>query len=817
MRALFMIPEKYLRAAAYTIVSIIFLVPIITSGNFYFPFITPRNFLFRIGVELLLVVYGLLIVQNKSYLPPKSKGLILFGLFAASLTIASIFGSDPRFSFWGNYERMDGLLSVFHLFLFLVMLRGIISTRLDWERLLSISLFIALVVALVGFSQFTQVNLLLESSGGERISSTLGNATYLASYLLLHLFVALYFLFKRFNGSEFRWLPTSFIVLDVVLLLLQGVALTRGVSGIIQQIFSNGLFVIVLIAFHVLGYAMLARSLAPHRPLLMRIIMGMSIALFLFLISITQTRGALVGLAAAFAALYVYSVFSRSVSVRAKLIATAVLVFAVAGLLVLFANKNAPVVQKTPILSKIASISISDPTTVTRLVTWKAALKGFSERPIFGWGIESFHAVFNKHFPPVIYTDEGTPLWFDRPHNLLIQYAVEGGVVAFILYLGFLAAIIIPLLKKRGGASHLMIACALIANVVQNFFVFDSINSYVPFYLLAGFSMFLTDPQRAIKGVAPMRRNAALGLVLGTAVLSIFAIVFLNLKPLRANYRYVQAYKMLTQDLRRSSISERTRQELNDIFDHDPYLGRNEILGVTSELMVGALQERRIADSQLAPVVDDLVVRYDRAREMKKDDARFNLLEMNLLLNAARLDLGYADKLISIGEQSLSLSPTRPHMYYVIGRARMMKRQYAEGLANFKKAVELAPHVYDSHWNLFAAYVTVGDKESAARELVTLRSFGDLLLIQYKRIASVYAAGRYFAESEEILKEAIGKFPNSAELYAALADVSLSEGKFDEARAAVAQAVKIDPSIKDQADAFLKELEEKERAQKASP
>ena len=60
------------------------------------------------------------------------------------------------------------------------------------------------------------------------------------------------------------------------------------------------------------------------------------------------------------------------------------------------------------------------------------AIKGFQERPILGWGQENFNYVFNKNYDPGMW---GQEQWFDRTHNVILDWLVAGGILGLLAYL----------------------------------------------------------------------------------------------------------------------------------------------------------------------------------------------------------------------------------------------------------------------------------------------------------------------------------------------------------------------------------------------
>jgi len=799
MKRFYLIDERILIRVIQTLAGLTFLVPLITSSGFYFPFIVPRNVVFRILVALMTFVYVALVAQNRSFLPKRHIVWLLFAAFVGSFTIASIFGNGFQWSFWSNFERMDGLITLYHLFAYLMILYATLRRKEYFHELLQISFIIAIVVSLVGLSQLVGVNLLLASSGGARISATLGNATYLAAYLLIHLFIGAYLFLNRREGANDAVMRYGLLAVDLIVTVFT-VLFGGGTDrvGMWSQIFSHPLLWGYLVALHLAIFVpVVVRGVAERvRKLCSALQYGLPLLMFLLLIGLTQTRGALVGFAMAVIAMTSMLLFRRGER-RAVRITSGLVILAIIGSGVfIVTNRDNPLIKRVDILEKIASISRDDGTVQTRLVSWEAGLKGFLDRPVFGWGLEQYQIIFNKYFPVVIYTDEGTPLWFDRPHNLLIQYLAEGGVITVLAYLAFVAIFVILMARhQKQKYTDVLFVGLIVAYLGQNLFVFDSINSYVPFYLMLAMMLHLLVREGDTSGAAQQQgQPGGLTSLSGWTVVGVTGVVMAALiwggsvRAVQTNRAFVEQYTSLTSQ----TAPQQIRSTLDDIFavlDAGPFLGRAELLGVVSEHAVNLLQQRTIPDTVMVSIVSDLTIRFDELRRTVRDDARVNLFQMNLLLNAAYLDTRYAQKLLTLSDETLPLSPTRPQLYYVTGRALMILGRYEEGIEIFKKAVALAPDIFDAQWNLFVAYLTLPDGQGlvdAEAVLAKLKEIRPFEIEQYARVASIFAQTKHFDQAEDILREVISVYADAevdirADLYLGLARLYALQDKKEEA------------------------------------
>src|SRR3989338_5007736 len=109
-------------------------------GDLFFPFITGKNFFFRMAVEILFALWATAAIFDKKYRPRPSP--IFWAVLATVgvLTLSTIFGENPYRSFWSNYERMEGLVGHLHLLAFFIVITSMFKEVFDWKKFFFISL-----------------------------------------------------------------------------------------------------------------------------------------------------------------------------------------------------------------------------------------------------------------------------------------------------------------------------------------------------------------------------------------------------------------------------------------------------------------------------------------------------------------------------------------------------------------------------------------------------------------------------------------------------------------------------------------------------
>src|SRR5579872_3075852 len=180
-------------AGAFLIPLVLFISPtpgLQLLGNMFFPYITGKNFAFRILVELILVMYVILALKEPKYRPQSSLIMWAAVLFVAWMAIATMFSIDPIKSFFSNFERMEGYVGLLHLFAWFLVSGAMLSAENLWERWFNVSIAVSILTGIMALFQMLQIfGFSPSSQSGARADTTLGNAAYLGVYFLIMLFV----------------------------------------------------------------------------------------------------------------------------------------------------------------------------------------------------------------------------------------------------------------------------------------------------------------------------------------------------------------------------------------------------------------------------------------------------------------------------------------------------------------------------------------------------------------------------------------------------------------------------------------------------
>ena len=140
--------EKILRNLVLTLIFIIPFVPLVVCSSLFFPYIVGKNTLFRVLIELAVGGWAILALFNERYRPRFS--WILGGVLTlvGVMFFADLLGENPLKSFWSNYERMEGWVTLLHLLGYFMVLTGMLNTQKLWHRFFNTSLLVSVWISL---------------------------------------------------------------------------------------------------------------------------------------------------------------------------------------------------------------------------------------------------------------------------------------------------------------------------------------------------------------------------------------------------------------------------------------------------------------------------------------------------------------------------------------------------------------------------------------------------------------------------------------------------------------------------------------------
>lgn len=416
----------------------------------------------------------------------------------------------------------------------------------------------------------------------------------LVNYLhLLGYFLVLISVFEREKIWHWFWnasLGVSVIIGLYGLLQLVGQLEIHQGGARLDATLGNSAYLAVYALFHV--FLALWLLMSNWQINWRRYLYGAIMVLNLVVLYYTATRGTILGLVGGGLLSLLLLAWREKKNLLSRNIATGILLAAIVLLGSFYLMRGSQFVTTSPVLSRFASISLSDKTTESRLTIWGMALEGFKERPVLGWGPENFSLVFGKYYEPKLWSQEP---WFDRSHNIFLDWLITAGILGLLAYLSLFGAALYYLWRRRSNFTVIegsILTGLLAAYFFNNIFVFDNLVSYIMFLAILAYIHFRVSPEMIPKVWPTKTTNhfwaqAGAVLIAGALLVMIYVV---NLKPILASRTLIRALQSGVLDQKLSLFRQALAYET---------LGNNEIIEQLFSTALGALgSDLAVADKQ---------------------------------------------------------------------------------------------------------------------------------------------------------------------------------------------------------------------------
>lgn len=707
-------------------------IPLVKINDLAFPFITGKAFAFRILIEILGAIWFLLAISDKRYRPRFSWFLFAVIAFTGIITAADIFAVNPYRSFWGDFERMDGLLNLLHLVLYFLIVSSIITAKKLWNRFFNTTIAVSVGLSLLGLAQLAGI-MRINTDGG-RLDSTIGNAAYFGVYLLLHIFLAIFMLMGWQGNQKGRYVYGTIALLHSIILYFT--ATRSAILGLVGGVFIAATLIIFIERDH-----KLLRKTAV---------------------------GAILGI-----------------------------LLLIGGFILV---KNQPFIRQNSTLNRFAVISSVGVKNQARYYLWIMAIEGFKERPVLGWGQENFKLVFLKNYHPALYNDEIT---FDRPHNVVLEWLVAGGLLGALGYLSlFIMALYYIWFSKKGDwsiAEKSILTGFLASYFINNLFLFDNITSYIIFFTFLAYIHWqtLTQPEEE-KILAKLRKkyeqdkhNKIRQFSVPVVLVVLAIIYFFNAKGIIAAVQYAPAVSFYASEPS-VSLSQFKKALGYGSFGYEKI--RQDLAIITADIRNRLGIDDKIKQEYFSLAKSEM---KKQAEETPPDAHNFYLLG-SLLSSYEEYDeaLFYLKK-------ARELSPSKQVILLKMGDIYMIKKDYKEAYEMTKYAYELEPS-YGLALNAYASAVILMRDNKTASKLLTERYGTDTVFDL--RILQAYADTQQYDKIIATYKKRILGKADDIQTRISLSFAYLKSGQQQEAIKTIKEAIEQDPSLKAKGEIWINEI-----------
>ena len=408
----------------------------------------------------------------------------------------------------------------------------------------------------------------------------------------------------------------------------------------------------------------------------------------------------------------------------------------------------------------------------SRTMQWRAAINGFKDRPLLGYGPENHNLVWSAHLDPGIYHMDTDV--FDKTHNQYLELLATTGLFGALTFLGIWLAIAVSLIRayrdERLSAASLAILSGLqVAYAIYLFFWFVDLNSTMLWILFAALIASRENPSGVVRPAiershVPRRIPVAVAAV---AVLLVCAALYAEAyTPLRANLALAKL------DSPGPSVRQ-TLSEFNILAGapgrqtaHTPLVMGQYLASLRPRYpeMRRNPAERRMLEAGFA------ITRSAFRQEIHRDtlNDRLYTREASMLLDAESFygSRSYVDEAVASLNKAIELSPHRIQQRMLLASVYTEDRDYDRSRAVLEDAVKIDPDLGEPRYALAENYLRYGKSDSAAAMLESSLRHG-----------YVGAPEIYLAIGKRL--EFSGRSPAAARLYSSYLEVKYTKAVWD--------------------------------------
>ncbi len=523
----------------------------------------------------------------------------------------------------------------------------------------------------------------------------------------------------------------------------------------------------------------------------------------------TATRGAILGLVGGLLLSSILIIFFEKENGFSKKICWGVVIAIFAISAGFMAVRNTSLVKNNPVLVRFAGISFSEAKSQARYFVWPMAMKGFLENPVLGYGQEGFNFVFNKYYNPKMFSQEP---WFDRTHNVFLDWLVAGGILGLLGYLSLFFFALYFIYRKWEGpmkarkiwkslfsgeksdfsaVEKSVLDGLLFAYFFHNLFVFDHLISYIMFFTLLaylhsrnGIPVKYFEGKRWISADREIRKLGTTPVVVALSV--IFLLYFFNYKGVATSQTLIDALSPNPAGLSKNVEYFKKTVSYNSFASQE----------VAEQVLMSAMNSRGGNDQAVSQELFSLGKEaMGKEIDRNPEDARLRLF-MGSFYNRYAL----YDNAIKELEEALRLSPQKQSVIFELGTSYVNKGDYKTALSTFEKAYNLAPEFSEAR-TIYAVGAIYAGNDSLAEKL--LQAGGGQV---DNRIVQAYFAAKKYGKLLSMFKSAIKASPENPSLHLSLAALYLQMGERTNAIASLQVVKELDPSSAEKIDYYIKEI-----------
>lgn len=429
--------KGFWKFAEYLLYIFFFLFPLVSYNGFLYGGTSIRAINLMFLASLLLITFGIRSFKKDSSVTiQKSPIFIAMLIYFVLVFISAVNGINFNVSFWSVATRTTGIIYFINLGFFIYFLSNSLINRKIQDSLILTVLISTAIYSFLAFLGPEGLKILF--NGYESDAFTFGNSTFAGMYLFGAFILSIYYVVKAEKKSWWHYVLPILIVVNPNFINM-------------KPFFGDET----------------ASYVGEARASTYLIIFASLIMVVFWLIAKVKSQK--------FKKITSYSIFAVS---------TLIMIFSVFSLL-----SDGGLVRNL-YLSQASGV---------RPLIWDLSKNVIAERPLLGWGTDSFDRLFELNYDNRVLEDfYGNEAWLDRSHNVIVDQSVENGFLGLTAYIAVFLVIVVCLLyvlfnsknrQDRVLATFLIIYFPL--HLIELQTAFDTTISYIMVALMISLSVAL--------------------------------------------------------------------------------------------------------------------------------------------------------------------------------------------------------------------------------------------------------------------------------------------------------------------------------------
>ncbi len=415
------------------ILATVFLLPFMIFTRGFYGSVFAKS-VFIEGVTLILISLYLIGKLYKKDVGFIQKNIILgsFGLYVIILIISGLQGVLPSLSFWSSFDQGTGVIFMICLFVFSLITSSVFKNLDDWYKLFTVFSVSGIIFTLASLLTNIGVKYSKFLDLNTLSGFSIGNSSWTGIYLSFVFFISLGLAFA--GNTKFQRII--------------------GIIAIITAYFDPTLS----------GFIIQAPG-AVFGP-----------------IGLAQTGSYSLFVGIGLFVLYLIFRKIKSIKWRKVFIISGISIFIVSLIVFIFVGIK-------PFRNLVAEKAGPN-----RLVYWDIAVEGFKDRPVLGWGGDTYQYVYGKYFNPIILTPGyAREYWVDKSHNIFFDELVTGGLLGLVSLVFLYIVLLFFLIKKailnldKEGIFLMALFAGLTSFIIQGLMLFQTIIGWFVVALIIAF------------------------------------------------------------------------------------------------------------------------------------------------------------------------------------------------------------------------------------------------------------------------------------------------------------------------------------------